>query len=140
MVTIANSASVYLDANSLIYITEGTAAFKKSIGAFLRTALAANARLVTSELAITEVLVHPLRENSQRLIDAYNELFDQFVQAVPIDRSILVRAAELRAAASKLRTPDAIHIATAESLQAQVFVTGDRGIAVSPPMVRHIIG
>jgi predicted nucleic acid-binding protein len=139
MVEIAAGVTVYLDTNALIYITEGSPGFKASIEAFLRKALTANARLVTSELAITEVLVVPIREKNKKLLAAYNELFEAFVEAFPIERSILIRAAELRATTAKLRTPDAIHLATAEHQNAALFVTGDALIPVASPMVRHLL-
>lgn len=139
MVSIATGATVYLDTNALIYITEGSVAFKASIEAFLQSAVAANARLVTSELAMTEVLVIPIRDQDQGLLAAYSELFESFVQAAPVERAILVRAAQLRADTPRLRTPDAIHLATAEHLKAAIFVTGDTGIPVSPPMVRQLL-
>lgn len=139
MVDLVEGATVYLDTNALIYITEGAPGFKAGIEHFLRAALAANAHLVTSELTITEVLVVPIRDENQQLIDAYNELFETFVEALPVERSILIRAAQLRATTAKLRTPDAIHLATAEHLKADVFVTGDAKIPVSAPMVRHLL-
>ena len=132
-------ATVYLDTNALIYIIEGSLKFKATIEAFLRHAVAPNARLVTSELAITESLVLPLREQNTQLLIAYNELFDSFVHAEPIGRSILIRAAQMRAATKSLRTPDAIHLATAEKLQAALFVTGDVRLIVMPPMVRILL-
>lgn len=135
----AAGATVYLDTNVLIYITEGTDGFKARIEAFLREALAARAHLVTSELAIAEVLVVPIRKQNEIILAAYNELFESFVQAVPVERSILVRAAQLRAGTARLRTPDAIHLATAGHLGAAAFVTGDASIPVSPPLVRHLL-
>lgn len=139
MVTLSAESTAYLDTNALIYLTEGTAAFKTNLEAFLQDALVARARLVTSELAITEVLVAPLRDQDKALIAAYDELFESLVVAVPIDRRILVRAAQLRADTTRLRTPDAIHLATAERLDAEVFVTGDAGIVVNAPMVSHLL-
>ncbi len=139
MVDIARGATIYLDTNALIYITEGAPRFKATIAQFLCEALDAKARLVTSELAITEVLVAPVRDENQNLIDAYSQLFEAFVEALPIARSILVRAAQLRAKTTRLRTPDAIHLATAEHVTADIFVTGDVGIPVSPPMARHLL-
>lgn len=85
------------------------------------------------------VLVAPIRDHDTALIAAYDELFESLVVAVPIDRRILVRAAQLRADTTRLRTPDAIHLATAERLDAEVFVTGDAGIVVNAPMVRHLL-
>ena len=137
--SIASGDTVYLDTNALIYLTEGTEAFRSGLEPLLRTASSAQARLVTSELAITEVLVAPLRHRDDALIAAYDELFESFVTAVPITRSVLVRAARLRAATQRLRTPDAIHLAAALDLAAQWFVTGDAGITVPSPMRRHLL-
>lgn len=139
MVKLEPEATVYLDTNALIYLTEGSAAFKTSLQEILQAALAAKARLVTCELAITEVLVAPLRQQNAVLIAAYNELFESFVEAVPIEREMLIRAAQLRAATPRLRTPDAIHLAAAQSLEAVVFVTGDADIVVNPPMQRYLL-
>ena len=99
----------------------------------------ATARLVTSELALTEALVHPIRDNNKKLLEAYNDLFEHFVDARPITRRMLIRAAELRAGPRKYRTPDAIHIATAEDAGAQLFVTGDSGIEIALPMRRYLL-
>jgi predicted nucleic acid-binding protein len=139
LVSIAPGAAVYLDTNALIYLTEGTEAFRSGLEPMLRAAMSVGARLVTSELAITEVLVAPLRRRDDAMVAAYDELFDAFVTAVPITRSMLVRAARLRAETQRLRTPDAIHLAAAQALRAQWFVTGDADIAVSAPMRRHLL-
>jgi predicted nucleic acid-binding protein len=139
MVDIARGAKVYLDTNALIYMTEGSVAFKKSLEGFFEKAIAVDARFVTSELALTEALVHPIRDKNEPLLSAYNDLFKHFVEALPITRVILIRAAELRAGAVKYRTPDAIHVATAEDAGVQVFVTGDSGIEILPPMSRYLL-
>jgi predicted nucleic acid-binding protein len=139
VVDIARGATVYLDTNALIYLTEGSVAFKKSLEGFFQKAIAADARFITSELALTELLVHPIRDDNKPLLTAYNDLFEHFVEAVPITRAILVRAAELRAGSNKYRTPDAIHVATAEQANARVFVTGDDEIDIASPMVVHLL-
>lgn len=139
MVDIARGATIYLDTNALIYMTEGSAAFKRHLEKFFEQIVDATARLVTSELALTEVLVHPIRDNNRKLLEAYNDLFEHFVDARPITRRMLIRAAELRAGPRKYRTPDAIHIATAEDVGAQLFVTGDSGIEIVLPMRRYLL-
>ena len=139
MVDIARGATIYLDTNALIYMTEGSAAFKRRLEIFFEQAVDAAARLVTSELALTEALVHPIRDNNKKLLEAYNDLFEHFVDARPITRRMLIRAAELRAGPRKYRTLDAIHIATAEEASAQFFVTGDTGIEVILPMRRYLL-
>lgn len=139
MVDIARGAAIYLDTNALIYMTEGSEAFKRRLEGFFEQAVSAAAQLITSELALTEALVHPIRDNNKKLLEAYNDLFEHFVDARPVTRRILIRAAELRAATRKYRTPDAIHIATAEDVRAQLFVTGDSGIDIVLPMRRYLL-
>jgi len=139
MVVIAENALVYLDTNILIYITEGDSELKNRAEEFLQFAVQANARLVTSELAITEVLVLPLKSKDELLLEAYNALFDSWIDALPIQRSMLIVAAQLRATTHRLRTPDAIHVATAMHVGADYFVTGDKAILVEKPMIRHVI-
>lgn len=139
MVTIAQGATIYLDTNALIYLTEAVPQFKARLDRVLRGTQTARAGLATSELAITEVLVGPLRARNQLLIAAYDEMFDAFVEAIPVERSMLIRAAQLRASSPQLRSPDAIHLATAEQLGAQAIVTGDAALAVSPPMERYLL-
>ena len=129
MVDIARGATIYWDTNALIYMTEGSAAFKQSLEEFFKQAIAATAQFVTSELALTEALVHPVRDNNKVLLEAYNDLFEHVVGAHPITRGILIRAAELRTEARKYRTPDAIHLASAMVQQADVFLTGDKQLA-----------
>lgn len=89
MVDISRGATVYLDTNVLIYMTEGAAAFKKSLEVFFKKAIAAEAQFVTSELAFMEVLVRPIRDKNESLLVAYNDLFERFVKALPINRAIL---------------------------------------------------
>jgi predicted nucleic acid-binding protein len=45
---------------------------------------------------------------------------------IPIDRSLLVAATKLRVK-YKLKTPDAIHVATALSINCNRFITNDKG-------------
>ena len=139
MVDIARGAAIYLDTNALIYMTEGSAAFKRRLEKFFEQVVDAAARLVTSELALTETLVHPIRDNNKKLLEAYSDLFEHFVDARPIPRRMLIRAAELRAGSRKYRTPDAIHIATAKDVGAQLFVTCDSGIEIVLPMWRYLL-
>ncbi len=68
---------------------------------------------MTSELTLLEVLVVPIRLNNQPLIDAYGALFSSSdIELVPISAPVLRNAAQLRAS-QNLKTPDAIHAATA---------------------------
>ncbi len=129
-------AKVYLDTNILIYLTEGTPAQKAAMKDLFAMFEAAEAEFITSELAYTEVLVLPLRQQDGDLILAYEHLFDHFVEALPVSRDALYLAAKLRAETPSQKTPDAIHVATATLAQADAFVTGDAGIRNIPPSMR----
>jgi predicted nucleic acid-binding protein len=132
---VTQGVCVYLDSNILIRMTEGLASDRKTIQAALAAYVAADAQFITSDLAFTEVLVHPIRHKNQVLIEDYNRLLKNWVQPKPVSREVLILAAELRAHRPSQRTPDAIHVATAILENAQVFVTGDRGIKNLPATV-----
>jgi predicted nucleic acid-binding protein len=70
---------------------------------------------VTSELALAEILVKPLRDGN---LVARQEFEAMLVpggplKVEPVRQSTLIRSAELRAAHASLKLPDAIHAATA---------------------------
>jgi predicted nucleic acid-binding protein len=135
--TVKAGATVYLDTNPLIYLTEGNPAFKASIEKLFTEFEKAQAQFVTSELALTEVLVHPLRNHDAALVAIYERLFDTLVQPLPVSREVLIYAAQLRADTPSLRTPDAIHLATATLAKADAFVSGDAGIKDVPKFMQR---
>lgn len=132
-------ATVYLDANVIIYLTEGNPEFKASLDVLFVEIDRARARLITSELSYTEVLVLPFRAGDGELASAYERLMDTFVKPLPLGRQELFLAAKLRANTPKLRTPDSLHLATAMLAGADVFVSGDAGINISAPMQKYAI-
>lgn len=135
MEQVKRGAVVYLDANVLIYLTEGTEDQRRSLhGRFARFEASA-ANFITSELAFTEVLVHPIRENNIELLHAYERLMCELVAAQPISREVLYLAAKLRAQTPSQRTPDAIHVATSILSGADIFLTGDMRIKNVPPPI-----
>ena len=74
-----------------------------------------------------EVLVLPLRNNDESLIYDYEQLLlNSAMQLITINQSILRQAANLRAT-NRLKTPDAIHAATALSINCDLFITNDNG-------------
>jgi len=68
-----------------------------------------------------------MRNSDMFLINAYERLLrSPQMQLVPISQTILKEAARLRAITASLRTPDAIHIATATIFGCTQFLTNDR--------------
>jgi predicted nucleic acid-binding protein len=83
----------------------------------------------TSELSLAECLVKPYAERNDQAIAAYLEMLSGRapVAVVPITGAILLRAARLRAE-TRLKLPDAIHLATAIETGCATFLSDDRGI------------
>lgn len=89
--------------------------------------------IVISEQILLETLVGPYRAGLSQLAADY-ETFLSFpgIRLVPISAGILRAAAEMRAKVTKLRSPDAIHAATAIHQTASCFLTNDLGFRNIP--------
>jgi predicted nucleic acid-binding protein len=73
-----------------------------------------------------ETLVLPLKNADTFLLDAYEQLLlSGGMRLIPISQLILRQAANIRAT-TNLKTPDAIHAATALSVSCNQFVTNDK--------------
>lgn len=81
---------------------------------------------VTSEMSLAECLVKPYKLDQQENISFYQQAIQSspFLEVVPIDRSVLVEAARIRAKYG-LKMPDSIHIATAYLRQCSIILTND---------------
>ena len=123
---------VYLDANSIIYTVEMHAVYGPLLEPLWRAAQAKTFEVISSEISLLECLVGPLNRGDAGLVKDYERaLLGTEMRLLPITQSILRDAAQLRAT-SGLKTPDAIHTATALQTGCAIFVTNDgrfRGIA-----------
>ena len=125
-----DSGVVYADTQVLIYSIERIAPYFELLLPLWEASECGQVVVATSELAVLEVMVAPLRRNDERLIGVYDELLQGTeIQTIPIAREILREAARLRAETS-LRTPDAIHAATALSVGCSAFITNDAAFRV----------
>jgi len=82
--------------------------------------------VVTSELTLAEVLVGPLKTQNIAIQQTYCSFLTSTATFVvpPVNREILEESAQLRAN-TKLKLPDAIHMATALRHQCDSFLTND---------------
>ncbi len=120
-------SNVYIDTPLLIYTLENHPDFYPLLKPLWAKFENDRVSISTSELIITEALVSPLRSGNVVLIANYEQLiFHSGINLIPIDRSILVAATRLRVK-YKLKTPDAIHAATALSIGCNRFITNDKG-------------
>jgi len=119
-------SEAYLDACSLIYLTEGAAGWRSAVEARLRT-LSATAGLMTSRISRLECRSKPTRDRDAALLARYDAAFAR-TRVIDVTGPIIERATELRARYG-FRSPDAIHLATAIDEGADVFITGDAALA-----------
>lgn len=118
----------YLDANVFIYTVEGYpdyAPILKQISDQMETG---QIQGVTSELTLAEVLVKPIADGDDELVQTYLDTVDNSggLLVVPVSRALLIRAAGVRAGNSSLRLADAIHVATAQAAECRTVVTNDK--------------
>lgn len=76
-----------------------------------------------------EVLVQPYRCGDKDLAEKYREilLYSDNLLTFPVSNEIADKAAELRAK-YKIRTPDAIQVATALHGEASIYLTNDKNL------------
>jgi predicted nucleic acid-binding protein len=121
---------VLIDTAVWIYHFEENPTFGAAAGHVIEELEAGKFRGVASELTLLELLVKPLRLGRQDAADDYETLLSYFpnLDLVPISRDILLDAAAL-GARRRLRTPDAIQLATAFSTGATLAITNDEAWA-----------
>jgi predicted nucleic acid-binding protein len=117
---------VLIDTSVWIYHFEEHSAFGKAAGRVIEELEAGKFRGIASELTLLEIIVKPLQLGRQDAADDYETLLSYFpnLDLIPISRAILLDAAGLRAR-HRLRTPDAIQLATAFSAGATLAITND---------------
>jgi predicted nucleic acid-binding protein len=97
--------------------------------------------VVSSELTLLEVLVGPMRKGDSALEMDYENFFVcPGIRLLPITPPILRAGARLRATLSSLRSPDAIHAATASSCASMLVLTNDVAFRRIPGLPVVILG
>lgn len=118
---------VYFDANIFIYLMEGYPAFETELQDIRNSIRYGESHICTSELTLCEVLVPAFRTNNSNLLTLYRQFIEQSgaFELVPTTRETYIRAALLRAEHG-LKTPDAIHMASAIESGCGAFLTNDK--------------
>jgi predicted nucleic acid-binding protein len=136
--TLPGSGLVYLDANPIIYSVEKHPVYGPLLQPLWLAAQAKTIEVVSSDLVLLEVLVGPFKSGDTALATAYEQaLLGTDMRLLPITHPILREAARLRAT-TKLKTPDAIHAATAAAAGCALLITNDlafRGVGSTPLVI-----
>jgi predicted nucleic acid-binding protein len=132
------SSLIYADTSIFIYTMESHPDYWSILQPLWQQFSEGKISIITSELTLMEVLVLPIRNYETDLINDYEILLSlPNIKLKTITQSILKKAAEIRANFN-LKTPDAIHAATAILNDCTVFFTNDRGfgkVADLPVMI-----
>lgn len=125
--------TVGLDTAPLISYIKEEPAYLPQLDAFFAAMTRGEFEVVTSTMTVSELLTHPVRENHPTLATAYRDILQntEHLRIVPITADIVETAAQLHAAYN-IRTPDAIQVATALSMNADFFLTADAGLSILP--------
>jgi predicted nucleic acid-binding protein len=118
-----------VDTPPFIYYTENRPIYFDKMKAIFQRVNQGQFEVLCSVITLSETLNKPIEANDQMLINAYNSLFENTsgVTLVSVNKNIARRAAELRAKYG-LKTPDALHVATALETGCQAFLTNDKGL------------
>jgi predicted nucleic acid-binding protein len=123
---IPDGSLVYIDTSVVIYTIEQVPGYCALLEPLWDKFQAKKVNLLSSELLLLKSLVLPLRMANRNLVNAYEQLLLlSSLRLVPIHQAVLRDAANLRAT-TRLKTPDAIHAATALQENCTLFLTNDR--------------
>lgn len=122
------SGPVGVDTVAFIYWIEEHPAYTPQLEPVFRAMDAGSVKAITSTLTLLEVLVVPYRSRDTRLAAQYEAILSRSrgLELVDLDRGVLRAAAALRASHPRIRTPDAIQLATAIAAGCRFFITNDR--------------
>lgn len=136
-----SSGLVYVDANAVIYGIEHVEPYFSLLAPLWASSGPASFQLVSSELTLLEVLVRPFRTGNIRLEAEFRALLQQNVdlRLAPVTQRVLEAGAHLRATLTSLRTPDAIHAATALMENCALLVTNDPAFRRVPALNTAIL-
>lgn len=140
LLTLPAFGSVYVDAQIAIYTRDVHPIYAAVCKPLWESVAAGTTQAVSSELILMETLVRPLRNGDVAAQSDREALWQQAnTLLLPITQDILREAARLRAIIPSLKTPDAIHAATALFAGCTLFVTNDLGFKRVPGLTLAIL-
>ena len=130
---------VGLDTNVLIYLLDNVQPYRELAGQVLHMMDRGLIVASISTIVEAEMLVRPIRDRNRRA----QETIELFLRNSPnlvlrsVDRAVAKRAAEVRAA-SRLRLPDAIVVATAIEERCDVLIGNDGAMSRGVPGIPYL--
>jgi predicted nucleic acid-binding protein len=117
---------IYADASAVMRLVDGDEPARRRIEALLREH---GGQVITSVISLIECRSKPLRDGDAQRVALYDAFFAaRDLTLLPVDGVVANEATQLRAKYN-LKTPDAIHIASAAVHGASLLVTTDHDFA-----------
>ena len=117
---------IYLDASAVMRLVDGDEPARQCVEELIRTD---GGPLLTSVISMIECRSKPLREGDLERVARYDAFFSaREMTMLVVDPAIAEQATQLRAKFS-LKTPDAIHLASASVHGASLLITTDQDFA-----------
>ena len=82
--------------------------------------------VVACGLIEMEAYIRPLVRGDDEERKRIDELLSRAVRLLPVSRSVIYRATEMRAAYSSVKAADALHLAASDWSSCEMFLTNDR--------------
>jgi predicted nucleic acid-binding protein len=128
---------IFLDSCIAIYLVEEHELHAPRVETILENLH--TSEIFVSDLAMMECLVKPIRDKNVPLEEKFNRWFASVV-VLPVNKRVFVEAAQLRAFHPTLKTPDAIHLATALYYNCDEFWTNDGRLGtLGIDIVRNVV-
>ena len=126
---------IAIDSAPFIYYIEAHPTYIQTVRPFFDGMRQGEFQGVTSVVALLELLVNPLRRDRPELAEQYRNilLHSDNVTCTDFSPQIAELAAKLRSEHT-IRTPDAIHLATALHARASHFLTNDARLPSLPSL------
>ncbi|MDZ4722173.1 MAG: type II toxin-antitoxin system VapC family toxin [Roseiflexaceae bacterium] len=120
---------LYLETAPLIYYVEEHPTYLATMDALIAAVDQASIVLVSSVITLTEVLTQPIRLGNTQLVQSYRSILSNSngFRLLAVTAETADVAANLRARYA-LRTPDALHVATAITTGCDALVTNDAAL------------
>lgn len=127
---------VFWDTMLFVYLLEGNKDYFKQVRFVLKRSYDRGDQLFTSCLAVGEVMaggpnMSPAAQSAREVIQEMGFTF------LPFDETCMETFSRLRSV-SKIKAPDAIHLACAGAAGIDLFLTGDKALLRKRPMVPGI--
>ena len=117
----------FLDTNLFIYLIEENELHLHKVHNLLEFLEKNGYEIITSTLTLGEILTKPYKENRLDLVETYKDFFSQ-MELVELNSEIASLFAKVRAD-YRIKTPDAVQLASAVYAKAKLFVTNDDGLS-----------